>query len=45
MNEDIKTISVYLFMYLESNEQNYYPSIIHHLSAHNIKDQYMNNNI
>ena len=38
MNEDIKTLSVYLFICLQSNEQNY-PSIIIYISAQNIKDQ------
>ena len=42
--EDIKTFSMYLFMYLQSNEQNH-TSITIYISAHNIKDQKMNSNI
>ena len=42
--EDIKTFSMYLFMYLQSNEQNH-TSITIYISAHNIKDQKMKSNI
>ena len=42
--EDIKTFSMYLVMYLQSNEQNH-TSITIYISAHNIKDQKMNSNI